>query len=165
MNTTPPTQLPVPVVAGDSGRREGEPPLVPDDVAPVEEANADDVMEEDDDDPNQYINTAYDDARDNDSGYEHGDDLMLPDLSESKRPKASCKKSLFMRSSQGTPPDVASTQQKQCEGRPLFSPTTLGVVVREGMVGSLPPPTTKQRRRPGSKGSKGARAASISQHL
>ena len=33
MNTTPPTTLPAPVVASDSGRREGEPPLVPDHVA------------------------------------------------------------------------------------------------------------------------------------
>ncbi|XP_073360718.1 uncharacterized protein [Aegilops tauschii subsp. strangulata] len=51
MNTTPPTKLPAPVVAGDSGRCEGEPPLVPDDGAPVEEANVDDFMEEEDDDP------------------------------------------------------------------------------------------------------------------
>ena len=43
MNTTPPTTLPAPVVASDSGRHEGEPPLVPDDVAPVvKEANVDD---------------------------------------------------------------------------------------------------------------------------
>ena len=45
-------------------------------------------MEEDDDDPNKYFNTAYDDGRlmaryDEDSGYERGyDDLMLPDLPE-----------------------------------------------------------------------------------
>ena len=49
MNTTPPTTLPAPVVASDSGRREGEPPLLPDDVAPVvEEANVDDDMEDED---------------------------------------------------------------------------------------------------------------------
>ena len=169
MNTTPPTKLPAPVVAGDSGRREGEPPLVPDDVAPVvKEANVDDDMEDDDDDPDKYFNTAYDDGGlmaqdDEDSGYEHGDDdLMLPDLPEPERPKAECKKSLFKRSSQETPPDAASTQQ-QPEGRPLISPTTLGVVVREGMVGSLPPPAKKQRRRPDKKGPKGARAASSSQ--
>ena len=60
---TPPTQLPTPVVAGDSGRCEGEPTLVPDDVAPaVKEANVDDDMEDDDDDPDKYINTAYDDG-------------------------------------------------------------------------------------------------------
>ena len=87
---------------------------MPDDVAPVEEANADDFMEEEDDDPLKYINTAYDDgglmAQDYDSGYEHGDDdLMLPDLPEPERPKAECKKSLFMRSSQETPLDAAST--------------------------------------------------------
>jgi hypothetical protein len=40
---------------------------------------------------------------------------------------------------------------------------TLGVVVREGMAGSVPPPAKKQRRRPDSKVSKGARAASSSQ--
>ena len=62
MNTTPPTALPAPIVAGDSGRREGEPPLVPDDGAPVEEANVDDFMEEEDDDPLKYINNAYDDG-------------------------------------------------------------------------------------------------------
>ena len=37
------------------------------------------------------------------------------------------------------------------------------MVVREGMVGSLPPPAKKQRRRPDKKGPKGARAASSSQ--
>jgi hypothetical protein len=68
-----------------------------------------------------------------------------------------------MRSSQGTPPYAASTQQQQPEGRPLISLTTLSVVVREGMVGSLPPPAKKQRRRPDKKGPKGARAASSSQ--
>ena len=67
-----------------------------------------------------------------------------------------------MQSSQETPPDAASTQQ-QPEGRPLISPTTLGVVVREGMVGLVPPPAKKQRRRPDKKGPKGARAASSSQ--
>ena len=85
---------------------------------------------------------------DKDSGYEHGDDdLMLPDLPEPERPKEECKKSLFKQTSQETPPDAASTQQPP-EARSLISPTTLGVVVREGMVGSLPPPTKKQRRRP-----------------
>ena len=59
----PATKLPAPVVVGDSGRREGEPPLVPDVVTPVvEEANADDYLEEDDDDPLNYINIAYDDG-------------------------------------------------------------------------------------------------------
>ena len=89
MNTTPPTQLPAPIVAGDSGRREGEPPLVQDYVAPaVKEANVDDDMEDDDDDPDKYFNNAYDDgglmAQDGqDSGYERGDDdLMLPYLPE-----------------------------------------------------------------------------------
>ena len=63
MNTTPPTTLPAPVVASDSGRHEGEPPLVPDDVALIgKEANVDDDMEDDDDDPDKYFNTAYDDG-------------------------------------------------------------------------------------------------------
>ena len=81
----------------------GEPPLVPDHVAPaVEEANVDDDMEDDDDDdPDKYFNTTYDAgglmAQDGeDSGYEHGDDdLILPDLPELEHPKAECKKSLF----------------------------------------------------------------------
>ena len=79
---------------------------MPDDVAPVvKEANVDDDMEDDDDDPLKYFNIAYDDgglmARDDeDSGYERGDDdLMLPDLPELERPKAECKKSLFKQSS------------------------------------------------------------------
>ena len=142
---------------------------MPDDVAPVvKEANVDDDMEDDDDDPDKYFNTAYDDGGlmaqdDEDSGYERGDDdLMLPDLPEPERPKAECKKSLFKRSSQETPPDAPCTQQPP-DARPLISPTTLGVVVREGMVGSLLPPGNKQRRRPDKKGPKGAKAASSSQ--
>ena len=106
---------------------------MPDDVASaVKEANVDDDMEEeDDDDPDKYFNTAYDDgglmAQDGeDSGYERGDDdLMLPDLPELERPKVECKKSLFKRSSQETPPDATCTQQP-LEARPLISPTTLG---------------------------------------
>ena len=100
---SPPTKLPTPVVAGDSGRREGEPPLVPDDIAPVvKEANVDDDMEDDDDDPDKYFNTAYDDGGlmaqdDEDSGYERrDDDLMLPDLPEPKCPEAERKKSLII---------------------------------------------------------------------
>ena len=144
---------------------------MPDDVGPVvKEANVDDDMEDDDDDPYKYFNTAYDDGElmaqdDEDSGYERGDDdLMLPDLPEPERPKAECKKSLFKPSSQETPLDAASTHQPP-KARPLFSLTTLGVVVREGMVGPLPPPAKKQRRRPDKKGPKGARAASSSQPL
>ena len=91
---------------------------MPDDVASaVKEANVDDDMEDDDDDPDKYFNTAYDDGGlmaqdDEDSGYERGDDdLMLPALPEPEHPKAECKKSLFKRSLQETPPDAASTQQ------------------------------------------------------
>ena len=72
-----------------------------DDVAPVvKEANVDDDMEDDDEDPYKYFNTAYDDGGlmtqdDEDSGYECGDDdLMLPDLPEQESPKAKLKKSL-----------------------------------------------------------------------
>ena len=58
MNTnTPPTQLASPVVPGEE-----EAPLVADDVAVVEEAMHD-AIDEDDDDPLQYLNTgAYDDG-------------------------------------------------------------------------------------------------------
>ena len=100
-----------------------------DDVAPVEKANVDDVMEEDDDeDPNQYINTGCDDAQQYNSDYEGADELMMPDLPEPECPTADCKKSLFMRSLEETPPDAASTHQEQRRGRPLIiSPTTLGV--------------------------------------
>ena len=59
----------------------------------------------------------------------------------------------------GDTSDAACTQQPP-EARPLISPTTLGVVVREGMVGSLPPPARKQRKRLDKKGPKGARAPS-----
>ena len=118
MNTTPPTTLPAPIVASDSERREGESPLVPNDVASaVKQANVDDDMEDDDDDPDKYFNTAYDDgglmAQDGeDSAYERGDDdLMLPDLPEPERPKAECKKSLFKWSSQEPTLDAAYTQQ------------------------------------------------------
>lgn len=110
-----------------------------DDVAPVKETNVDDVMEDDDDkDPNQYINTDCDDAQQYDSDYERADELIMPDLPEPEHPTADCKKSLFMRSSEETAPDAASTQQEQHRGRPLIiSLTTLGDVFREGMTGLL----------------------------
>jgi hypothetical protein len=142
MNTTTlPTQLAAPVVPGDSGRREEEAPLVADDVAAVEEA-MDDVMDEDDD-PLRFINTGgYGDgglmAQQYDSGFER--DELMPELPEQERLKADCKKSLFMQSSEDTPPDAASTQDQQREGRAMLSPTTLGAVVRDGMLGSLPVP-------------------------
>ena len=136
--TTPPTQLVVPVVPADSGRREEEAPLVADDVAAVKEA-MDDVMDEDDD-PLRFINTSgYDDgglmAQQYDSGFER--DELMPKLPEEERLNADCKKSIFMRSLQETPPDAASTQQQQREGRAMLSPTTLGAVVRDDLLGSL----------------------------
>lgn len=64
-----------------------------DDVAPVEEANVDDVMEEeDDDDPNQYINIGCDDAQQYDLHYERAVVWMMPDLPEPECPTADCKR-------------------------------------------------------------------------
>ena len=134
MTTTPPTQLPPSVVLGESGRREEGGPTVPvaDHVAPVEE-DMDDDMEVDD--PLRYINTGYDDggmmSQPYDSGYEREDEMH--DVPEPERPRVECKKSLFMQSSQDTPPDAASTQGQLGEGRAVLSPTTLGVVVRQGL--------------------------------
>ena len=133
-----------------------------DDVTPIEEA-MDDVMDEDDD-PLWFINTGdYDDgglmAQQYDSGFER--DELMPELPEQERLKADCKKSLFMQSSQDTPPDAASTQDQQREGSAMLSPTTLGAGVRDGMLDSLPAPK-KHRKRP-RKGLTGAKAASISQ--
>ena len=48
--------------------------------------NVDEVMEEHADEPNEYINTGYYDARQYDSDYERADDLMMPDLPEPERP-------------------------------------------------------------------------------
>ena len=48
---TPPTQLALPVMPGDSGRGEEEAPLVADDIAAIEEAMHDiDAIDEDEDD-------------------------------------------------------------------------------------------------------------------
>ena len=78
--TTPPTQLPAPLVPGESGgRREEGVPIVDDVVGPVEQG-MDDEMEEED--PLRFLNTgaAYDDgqmmSQPYDSGYEHADEEM-----------------------------------------------------------------------------------------
>ena len=86
----------------------------------------------------------------------------MPELPEEGRLKADCKKSLFLQSSQDMPPDAASTKQQQRDGRSLLlSPTTLRVVVRDGMIGSLPVP--KNHRKRVKKGTNGSKAASMSQ--
>ena len=84
MNTnTPPTQLASPVVPGEE-----EAPLVADDVAAVEEAMHD-AIDEDDDDPLQYLNTgAYDDGGIMAQQYEYSGferDELVPELTEDER--------------------------------------------------------------------------------
>ena len=63
-----------------------------------------------------------------------------------------CKKSLFMKSSQDTPEDAASTQAQLAgrEGRTVLSPGTLGQGLRKGLEGV---PKKKERKRPGKIGS------------
>jgi hypothetical protein len=86
-------------------------------------------MEED---PLRFLNTgAYDGDLDmmsqpyDDSGYQHADEDM-DDLPGQERPSRDCKKSLFMKSSQDTPEDAASTQAQLAGGRTVLSPGTLG---------------------------------------
>ena len=59
-----------------------------------------------------------------------------------------CKKSLFMKSSQDTPEDAASTQAQLAgrEGRTVLSPGTLGQGLRKGLEGV---PKKKERKRSG----------------
>ena len=98
--TTPPTQLPVPVVPGESGgRREEGGPIVADVIAPVEQ-RTDDEMDED---RLSFLNPgAYDDdlelmsQPDDGSGYQEMDDLP----GQERPSRVDCKKSLFMQSSQ-----------------------------------------------------------------
>ena len=64
---------------------------------------------------------------------------------EPERPRE-CKKSLFMQSSQDTPPDAGSTQaQLLSQSRPMLSPATLGVVLREGLTDPPAPQPTKKK--------------------
>ena len=59
-----------------------------------------------------------------------------------------CKKSLFMQSSQDTPPDVGSTQaQLLSQSRPMLSLATLGVVLREGLIDPPAPQPSKKKQR------------------
>src|SRR3989337_2195633 len=108
------------------------------------EKDMDDDMEEDD--PLWWPNTGYDDggmmSQPYDSGYEREDEMH--DVLEPEHRRVECKKSLLMQSSQDTPPDAASTQGQLAEGRAVLSPTTLGAVVREGLIGSLHEPKKKQ---------------------
>jgi hypothetical protein len=109
----------------------------------------------DEDDPLRYINTGYDDAEmmsqpPYDSGYKREDEMH--DAQEPERPRVECKKSLFMQSSQDTPPDATSTQGQLPEGCAVLSPTTLVAGVWKGLEGSVAQPKKKQRKRPAKKG-------------
>jgi hypothetical protein len=120
----------------------------------------DDEMEEN---PLRFLNTgAYDDgqmmSQPYDSGYEHADEEM-DDVPGQERPRVDCKKSLFMQSSQDTPPDAASMKGQLAEGRKVLSPTTLVAGVRKGLDGQ---PKKKERKRPPRRGSAAAKAAKAS---
>ena len=102
--TTPPRQLPTPVVSGESGgQRDEGGPIVADVIGPVEQ-RMDDEMEEMAD-PMRFLNTgAYEGDLDmmsqpyDESGYQHADEDM-DDLPGQEHPSRDCKKSLFMKSS------------------------------------------------------------------
>ena len=111
--TTPPTQLPAPVVPSESGGRhdEGGAIVLADVISPVEQ-RMDDETEVD---PMDYLNTnAYDCDIDmmsqpyDESGYQHANEDM-DDMPGQEGRWKDCKKSLFMNSSQDTPEDAAST--------------------------------------------------------
>ena len=152
--TTSPTQLPAPVVPGESsGRCEEGGPIV-DDVVALMEQGMDDEMDED---PLRFLNTgAYDDDLElmsqpyDDSGYQHANEDM-DDLPGQERPsRVDRKKSLFMQSSQDTPEDAASMQAQLAEGRTVLRPTALGQGLMKGLEGQ---PKKKERKRPAKKGS------------
>ena len=105
--TTPPTQLPAPVVLGESGGRrdEGGAIVLADVIGPVELRMDDETKV----DPMAFLNTnAYGCDLDmmshpyDESCYHHADEDM-DDLPGQERPSRDCKKSLFMQSSQDTP--------------------------------------------------------------
>ena len=111
--TTPHTQLPAPVVPGESGGRrdEGGAIVLADVIGPVEHI-MDDEMEVD---PMAFLNTnAYECDLDmmsqsyDESGYQHANEDM-DDLPGQEGRSRDCKKYLFMKSSQDTPEDAAST--------------------------------------------------------
>ena len=115
-------------------------------------------------DPMDYLNTnAYDCDIDmmsqpyDESGYQHANEDM-DDLSGKEPHSRDCKKSLFMKSSQDTPEDAASTQAQLAGGRTVLSPATLGQGLRKGLEGV---PKKKERKRSGKiAASKQARAHS-----
>ena len=99
---------------GESGRRRDEGGPIVADVISLVEQRMDDEMEEMED-PMGFLNTgAYDGDLDmmsrpyDESGYQHADEDM-DDLPGQERPSRDCKKSLFMKSSQDTLGDAAST--------------------------------------------------------
>ena len=150
--TTPPTQLPAPVVPGESGGRhdEGGAIVLADVICPVEQ-RMDDETEVD---PMGFLNTnAYDCDIDmmsqpyDESGYQHANEDM-DDMPGQEGRSRDCKKSLFMKSSQDTPEDAASTQAQLAgrEGRTVLSPGTLGQGLRKGLEGV---PKKKERKRQG----------------
>ena len=105
MTTTPPTQVQPPsVLLAEIERHEEGGPTVPADdaICPMEEDMDHDM--EDADDPLQYLNTGYDNKVTMSQPYEY--EMHVP---EPEHPRE-CKKSLFMQSSQDTPPDAGSTQ-------------------------------------------------------
>ena len=162
--TTPPTQLPAPVVPGESGGRhdEGGAIVLADVISPVEQ-RMDDETEVD---PMDFLNTnAYDCDIDmmsqpyDESGYQLANEDM-DDMPGQEGRSRDCKKSLFMKSSQDTPEDAASTQAQLAgrEGRTVLSPGTLGQGLRKGLEGV---PKKKERKRSGKvTASKQARAHS-----
>ena len=83
-------------------------------------------------DPMGFLNTnAYDCDIDmmsqpyDESGYQHGNEDK-DDLPGQEGRSRDCKKPLFMKSSQDTPENAASTQAQLAEGRTMLSPGTLG---------------------------------------
>ena len=109
--TTPPTQLPAPIVPGESGGRrdEGGAIVLADVIGPVEQ-RMDDETEVD---PMAFLNiNAYEGYLDmmsqlyDELGYQHANEDM-DDLPRQEGRSRDCKKSLFMKSSQDTPEDAA----------------------------------------------------------
>ena len=88
-------------------------------------------------------------------GYQHVDEDM-DDLLGQERPSRDCKKSLFIKTSQDTPEDAASTQAQLAWGRTVLSPATLGQGLRKGLEGV---PKKKERKRSGKIGSAACKQA------
>ena len=93
-------------------------------------------------DPMDYLNTnAYDCDIDMMSQPYDESDYQLANEDMDDMPgqghTMDCKKSLFMKSSQDTPEDAASTQAQLAgrEGRTVLSPGTLGQGLRKGLEG------------------------------